>query len=258
VVTTLALGVTAASGSADRSTVSVNWHPQQASQGHAGLVDNASATLVRNEDGISYRLHTNSLTANNAYTLWLVVVNNPEACDSSPCTAPDIILNGETDSQVLFGTGLVAGGSGKATFAGTLKEGDLAGWLPDRTFDDAGTAEIHLVLNDHGPSIPSGLANATIGTLSAALPEPVFTGTRTSVVLAQAARQKATLEAQRGEKVVDLQDTLGALPSMIKTYRGGCSDESPFPAIFPATALSDGEVGPNICRLFQSAIFTAP
>ena len=201
-VAVVAFGAAAAFGSADRSTAGVNWHPQQASLGNEGPVDNASATLTRNANGISYRLHTNSLTANSAYTLWVVVVNNPAACASSPCSAPEIIQNPATDSQVVFGTGLVAGGSGEATFAGALKEGDLAGWLPDRSFEDAGTAEIHLVLNDHGAKIPA------------------------------------------------------YMPDMIKTYRGGCSDDSPFPGIFPAaTAIADGEVGPNTCRLSQSAIF---
>ena len=203
VAAALGLGVTAAFGSADRSTAAVNWHPQQASEGNVGPVVDASATLARKGNGISYKLKTNSLTAGNAYTLWVVVVNYPAACDSSPCSPPDVILNLATDSQVLFGTGSVAGGSGKATFAGSLKEGDLAGWLPDRSFDDAATAEIHLILNDHGPKIGAHM------------------------------------------------------PDMIKTYRGGCSEASPFPGLFPATALADGEVGPNTCLLSQSAIFTA-
>lgn len=202
-LTVIAFGVAAAFGSADRSTAGVNWHPQQASLGHEGPVDDASATLTRNANGISYQLNTNSLTASSAYTLWVVVINNPAACGSSPCSAPDILLNPATDSQVVFGTGSVAGGSGKGTFAGALKEGDLVGWLPDRSFDDAETAEIHLVLNDHGPKIQA------------------------------------------------------LLPDMIQTYRGGCSDDSPFPGIFPATALADGELGPNTCLLSQSAIFAA-
>jgi hypothetical protein len=65
-------------------------------------------------------------------------------------------------------------------------------------------AEIHLVINDHGPMIPE------------------------------------------------------FMPGMIHTYRGGCADSSPFPAIFPATALADGVVGPNTCRLYQAAVFLAP
>lgn len=195
--------VTVAVAASDRQSAGVNWHPQQASQGHTGSVDGAAAKLVRNDNGISYELTTNSLAPGNAYTLWVVVVNNPEACDPSPCTGPDI-FNSATNSQVLYGTGHVAGGSGKGTFAGSLREGPLDGWLPGRGFDDSGTAEIHLVLNDHGP------------------------------------------------KLADF------MSGMIKTYRGGCSDSSPFPGIFPPSALADGEVGLNICRLYQSAIFTAP
>ena len=190
--------------SADRSTVGVNWHPQQASQGNAGSVDDAEASLVRKKKGISYRFATNSLNPGNAYTLWVVVVNNPEDCAAQPCSPPDVLTNAAVDAQVLYGTGHVAGGSGKGTFAGSLKEGAIDGWLADRSFDDAATAEIHLILNDHGPKIAA------------------------------------------------------QMPGMIKTYRGGCSDDSPFPPIFPATALADGEEGPNTCLLFQSAIFTAP
>jgi hypothetical protein len=44
------------------------------------------------------------------------------------------------------------------------------------------------------------------------------------------------------------------MPGMIHTYRGGCTNASPCPGVFPATALGDGEVGPNICRLYQAAV----
>lgn len=45
------------------------------------------------------------------------------------------------------------------------------------------------------------------------------------------------------------------MPGMIRTYRGGCSDDSPVPPFFPDTALADGEPGPNTCLLYQSAVF---
>lgn len=45
------------------------------------------------------------------------------------------------------------------------------------------------------------------------------------------------------------------MPDMIRTYRGGCSDDSPFPPIFPDAALADGEPGPNRCLLYQVAVF---
>jgi hypothetical protein len=181
----------------------VNWHAQQAGLGRTGPVDGASASLVRNANGVSFHLTTNSLTAGNAYTLWLVVVNNPDACASTPCTPADI-FNPATQSQVRFAAGHVAGGSGQGTFAGSLQEGTISGWQPDRSFEDAMGVEVHLVINDHGPMLSA------------------------------------------------------YMPGMIHTYRGGCSDASPFPAIFPATARADGEVGPNICRLYQAATFEAP
>lgn len=181
----------------------VNWHAQQAVFGKMGPVDGASAHLVRNANGLSFRLTTNSLTAGNAFTLWLVVVNNPEACANSPCTAPDIFNEG-TDSQVRYAAGSVAGGAGRGTFAGSVTVGPLSGWLPGRSFENPMGVEVHLVINDHGPMLPE------------------------------------------------------FMPGMIHTYRGGCSNDSPFPAIFPATALADGEVGPNVCRLYQVAVFLAP
>ena len=193
----------ALSTAADLSTVGVNWHAQQAGSGRTGPVEGASARLVRNANGISFHLSTNSATPGNAYTLWLVVINNPAACAATPCTAPEI-FNAATRSQVRFAAGNVAGGSGNATFAGSIREGPLSGWVSGRMLESSMGAEVHLVVNDHGPMLPE------------------------------------------------------FMPGMIHTYRGGCSDSSPFPAVFPATALADGAVGPNICRLFQVAVFPAP
>lgn len=189
---------------ASSTTAGVNWHPQQAGAGNEGAVAGAEASLVRSDSGIAYEFNTNSMTAGNAYTLWVVVVNKPSACADQPCAAGDVIGNAEVDAQVLYGTGLVADATGVGSFAGTLAEGPLAGWLPDRSFQDAATAEIHLVINDHGPEIAE------------------------------------------------------FMPGMIETYRGGCADDSPFPGIFPATALADGSPGPNTCLLYQASIFLAP
>jgi hypothetical protein len=160
--------------------------------------------LEREHDEIEFKLKTKGLVPGDAYTLWLVVVNNPTACSTVPCAAPDIIGNAATDSQVRFADGRVAGGSGKATFRGEAKRGPLSGWLPGRALKDPFGAEIHLVVNSHGPKLPA------------------------------------------------------FMPGMIRTYRGGCSDSSPFPPPFPQSALDDGVPGPNTCLLFQSAVFLAP
>lgn len=200
IATMFAVVAPASADGAEKQTAAVSWHAQQAPLGKAGTVNGASAQIVRNDNGISYRLSTTGLEPGNAYTLWLVVINNPSICAADPCT-PAEIFNPASRSQVRFGAGSVAGGSGQGTFAGHVSEGALSGWLPDRGLEDARTADIHLVINDHGPALPE------------------------------------------------------FMPGMIHTYRGGCSDASPFPGIFPATALADGEVGPNICRLYQAATF---
>lgn len=186
---------------ATREVSPVNWHPQMAPQ-FTGPVDDAAATLIRNADGVRFRLRTSGLVAGHAYTLWLVVVNAPDECTSSPCTGGDVLLNPATRGQVAYAAGHVVGGNGTGTFAGGADIGPLDGWVDDRALEDAQSAEIHLVLNDHGPMIPSRVSD------------------------------------------------------MISSYRGGCSDESPFPGIFPPSALADGEPGPNTCLLAQSAIFT--
>ncbi len=204
------VGPVFANGGTEQQTAVVNWHAQQqltafGGNGKSGPVDGASARLVRNKNGISYQIHAEELNPGHAYSLWLVVINNPAACASTPCTGGDILRNAATDSQVRSGgTGTVAGASGKATMAGSAKVGPLSGWLDDRSFTNVDGAEVHLVINDHGPMLPE------------------------------------------------------YMPGMITTYRGGCSDASPFPAVFPPSALADGEVGPNTCLLYQAAIFRAP
>ncbi len=179
----------------------MNWHAQQTDLGNVGPVPQGTASIERTEDGFTYQVDAALLVPGNAYTLWVVVVDQPGACEGTPCAGPDILLNEATDSQVGYGTGLVAPDSGRATFDGSVQIGELDGWYANRVFENPGTAEIHLVLNDHGPDIPE----------------------------------------MRAE--------------MISTYRGGCSDASPFPPPFPETALADGASGPNTCRLYQTAVF---
>ncbi|PSL04621.1 hypothetical protein CLV30_10586 [Haloactinopolyspora alba] len=183
----------------------VNWHPQQKPAGNEGRVEDAWVALTRHEGGASYQFHARDLEPGHAYTLWLITVNDPDACEGTPCTGPELFdPDVDADAQVRFGAGHVVGRNGRATFAGHVKEGPLTGWLPDRSLDDATSAQFLFTLNDHGPALADHM------------------------------------------------------PGMIHTYRGGCADDSPFPSIFPATALADGEPGPNQCLLSQSAAFPTP
>jgi hypothetical protein len=148
-----------AAARAERQHALIQWHPQT---GLAGLVDpSAQATLVRRSGGVSFRFGATDLRAGHAYTIWFVVINNPAACASSPCSGPDIILNAATDSQVTYGAGHIGGGAGRGTFAGSFQAGAIDGWLPDGGLWDPMTAQIQLVLNDHGPVLPSYLPEMT-------------------------------------------------------------------------------------------------
>jgi hypothetical protein len=185
-------------------TVALSWHAQSGQTGPVG--ERAKATLVRQPDGVRYRIDTHGLVPGHAYTVWFVLVNDPAACDAAPCAPPQIIGDPAVDGQVTWGKeGRIARHNGTARFNARVAAGPLLdGWLQVQGLDDPMGAEIHLVLNDHGPVID---------------------------------------ELKR---------------EMLRTYRAGCSDASPFPAFFPPAALADGTPGPNTCLLWQSAVFPPP
>lgn len=119
-----------------------------------------TTTLTRNKNGINMTIKAEDLVPGHAYTVWWVVWNYPEFCDG-PCDDPDI-FNADVQPEILFATGHVAGGSGKGNFGAGLDENDATGTINQEFFGlpsygglhDAMHAEIHLVLRDHGPSIP--------------------------------------------------------------------------------------------------------
>lgn len=129
----------------------VNWHPQSGE----GQVAGASARLVRTGEGVTFTFNARELNPGHVYTIWFIVVNDPHACATAPCTAADIILNpGGVDSDVTYGAGHVAGSSGQASFSGHISAGDLPGSWFGNGFSNPRGGEIHLTLNDHGPLIP--------------------------------------------------------------------------------------------------------
>lgn len=170
----LALGSVAVAR-AEGQHSSVMWHPQTGLSGAVG--PGATATLVRRDDGVSFSFRTTTLRPGHAYTIWFVVINNPAACAATPCSGPDVILNPATDSQVTYGAGHLSGGAGRGAFAGSFAAGSIEGWLPDGGMWDPRTAQVQLVLNDHGPVIPSYLPEMThtyrAGCTDASIP-PIF------------------------------------------------------------------------------------
>jgi hypothetical protein len=171
----LFVGALPAGGAADRDVQPMRWHTQTGLPHGTPVAAAAVAKLVRTENGVSYAITTGMLQPGHAYTVWLVVVNYPEACAASPCSAGDIITNPATDAQVTYGTGHVVGMSGRAGFGGTQRKGPIPeGWLPDQGLDEPLGAEVHLVINDHGPTLdgymPEQIHTYRAGCTDASLP----------------------------------------------------------------------------------------
>ena len=119
-----------------------------------------SANLHRNKNGVTANFKTSDLEP-GAYTLWIVVFNDPTACIEG-CNEPDLFIEA-VKGAVIFGTGHVVGNNGKGNFSARLNEGDNPVALFGLTSGllDSQTAEIHLVLRTHGPAIP-GIVNEQI------------------------------------------------------------------------------------------------
>jgi hypothetical protein len=174
VTAAIVVSVAAAAG-ADVQRVPVRWHMQSGNPHMSSVGDGATAQLVRTENGISYSVRTNGLRAGHAYTLWVVVVNNPDACAVSPCAPPEILGNPATGGQLTYGAGHVVGDSGEAGFGGALRAGEIPnGWLSGVGLENPLGAEVHLVLNDHGPVLteylPEMIQTYRAGCTTASLP----------------------------------------------------------------------------------------
>lgn len=131
------------------------------------VIEDASSKLQRHDDHVTMAFQTSELTAGEAHTVWWVVFNNPEACYTSPCSLRDFPPgltppgfgdgNAAAQSSQGYAAGHVVGGSGRATFAGRLVEGQPFQPGPGSFGPgllDPERAEIHLVIRTHGPAIP--------------------------------------------------------------------------------------------------------
>lgn len=118
------------------------------------VIPGASARLMRTADGVNLWFQTNGLTQGNVYSLWAIIFNHPENCIvPNACGLADVMANDPAVGvEGINGGALVAGGSGKATFAGRVRVGETGifgvGLL------DAFDPTIHLAIRHHGPKVP--------------------------------------------------------------------------------------------------------
>ena len=101
---------------------------------------------------------------NRGVTNWLVIINNPEACASIPCTEADVFGSlpaNPSKSTVCYLTGQVVRNNGKAVFAGRLGVGNTHGcFFPDDPNPygllDPARASVHIIVQEHGRVLPGG------------------------------------------------------------------------------------------------------
>lgn len=139
-------------------------------------VPGASATLVRQRNGISFTIDTSALKSGHAYTVWWVIFNGPQYCTDSllaglqcgigDLNAPEFGLNGDPRAQstILRAAGHVIGGDGRGGFGGYLRTGQRSDTVIGPGLLDAMGAEVYLDVLDHGPIDPPGNVDNQIHT----------------------------------------------------------------------------------------------
>lgn len=120
----------------------------------------AHTTLRRAADDVSLSVHSRSLNPGHAYTVWLVIFNDPETCVGG--CGEDDLDNGTGNPSVMFGGAAgIANRAGNLNMMGGITEDNREGYQlllsdlgveDDPGFLDAEGAEIHAIIRDHGPS----------------------------------------------------------------------------------------------------------
>lgn len=131
--------------------------------GTSDQVPGAAASLTRSNSGVAFTMHT-SLPAGNAETVWWIIFNNPAACSSPAgpglaCGLGDVLAvfgtgDNPAEISILNADGRVVPPTGDVSFSGQLAVGSPGpgeSLLPGGLTDPLG-AEIHLVVDDHGPA----------------------------------------------------------------------------------------------------------
>ena len=127
--------------------------------GEPDIVEGATARLQRTDDQLITRTDSRELTPGHVQTLWWVIFNNPEACETTPCGMGDL-FDLDVEAACLAADGAVTAGNGRADFSDRLSIGEQRdSCLPhfggvDHGLIDPQGAEVHLMVHDHGPLQP--------------------------------------------------------------------------------------------------------
>lgn len=147
------------------------------SQGEKRAVEGAQGWLLTVDKGAMLKVATNSLTPGHIYTMWVIVINKPSACATAPCTAKDVLkATDAVEADVTYGDGAVADENGNLALTAWIDSGEWSdSWFKRGYLNPLG-AEIHAVINDHGPPIEgkleSMLTSYRTGCTDESLPPP--------------------------------------------------------------------------------------
>ena len=123
--------------------------------------DGSISTIIREPSGVTINVHTN--IAPGAYTVWLLVWNDPSQCTNVGATncLPPPAGGSDVPDSIMFGTGQVVPSSGRGDFAVHLPVGDtdrlIIGGTLQTGLTNAVGSEIHVILRHHGDALPDAL-----------------------------------------------------------------------------------------------------
>jgi len=142
------------------------------------------ATLMRTPNGVSFKFSTSDLTPGHAYTLWIVIFNEPGNCSMPNQCAPTDLGNAAAKPDMMYAAGALSGGRDAATFAGRVAVGDVSGsinapvGMPSFGLLDPYGAEIWLAVHDHGDKLPEFMPDMTTtiagGCVNAGIGDPTW------------------------------------------------------------------------------------
>lgn len=144
------------------------------------FVNGPPAPALPSESRVDFSITTSDLEPGHAYTIWLMVFNHAENCTNpipergTQCGAGDI-FNPATFVSVMWGTGGVASDTGEASFAGSRHQGDLDRVVLGPGLMSTATAEVHLIVRDHGEYDPDTYGDRQTQTFNGGCggPEPL-------------------------------------------------------------------------------------
>ena len=135
---------------------------------NGGVVAGASSKITRTDHGIT--VSVNTTVSPGAYTMWLLIWNNPENCNGSPDVPGLRCVPGpglDAPSCVLFGTGHVVGNDGTLNYTAHRKAWDATDSIGPPCLNGLTNprgADVHAAVRTHGEKIP-GMVDQQIHTV---------------------------------------------------------------------------------------------